>query len=412
MPNLRWLIIEMGRRLWVRASLYALAGIATAMVGIALAPLIPEDWSGRIGAASIGNVLQILASSMLAVATFSLATMVSAYAAASSATTPRVAELLIQDSSAQNALATFIGSFLFSLVGIIALNAGVYGESGRVVLFVATLVVIALIVFTLLRWIDLLSRFGRMGDAIDRAEAAATHAMRARFRHPAIGGRMRVGPAPGTASVAALKIGYVQHIDVAALERIACLGGGQIHVEVLPGAFVDPTHPLASMDFAVDENMQHAVRRAFNIGPRRSFDQDPRFGLVVLSEIASKALSPGINDPGSAIATMASLTRVLAILTEPRDEDSEILYPHVFVPQLAIDDLFEDAFSPISACGAGTLAVGLKLQKTLLTLSRLGHPAFSDAARHQSRLALARARHALALQEDMAQLENAAAPLT
>lgn len=411
MPNLRWLIIEMGRRLWVRATLYAVAGILTAVAGIVLAPLIPADWPGRMGAASIGNVLQILASSMLAVATFSLATMVSSYAAASSATTPRVAELLIQDSSAQNALATFIGSFLFSLVGIIALNAGVYGESGRVVLFVATLAVIALIVFTLLRWIDLLSRFGRMGDAIDRAEAATAHAMRARFRHPAIGGRMRVGPAPTTASVAGTRIGYVQHIDVAALERIACLGGGQIHVEVLPGAFVDPTHPLVSMDFVPDESMRNAVRGAFNIGPRRSFDQDPRFGLVVLSEIASKALSPGINDPGSAIATMASLTRVLAILAEPRDEDSEILFPHVFVPSLAIEDLFEDAFSPISACGAATVAVGVRLQKTLLTLSRLGHPAFSDAARQQSRLALARARHALPLDEDMARLEDAAAPL-
>ena len=95
MPNLRWLITELARRLWVRASIFAVAGIFTAVIGIALAPLIPAGWSGRIGADSVDNVLQILASSMLAVTTFSLATMVSAYATASSATTPRVAELLI-----------------------------------------------------------------------------------------------------------------------------------------------------------------------------------------------------------------------------------------------------------------------------------------------------------------------------
>lgn len=99
--------------------------------------------------------------------------------------------MLIQDSSAQNALATFVGSFLFSLVGIIALNAGVYGDSGRVVLFVGTIGVIAVIVITLLRWIDLLARFGRVGDAIDRVETAAVHAMRARWKHPCIGARMR-----------------------------------------------------------------------------------------------------------------------------------------------------------------------------------------------------------------------------
>lgn len=411
MSQLRWLIIELGRRLWVRATLFAVAGILTAVAGIALAPLIPADWSGRIGAASIGNVLQILASSMLAVATFSLATMVSAYAAASSATTPRVAELLIQDSSAQNALATFVGSFLFSLVGIIALNAGVYGDSGRVVLFVATVGVIGLIVFTLLRWIDLLSRFGRVGDAIDRVEAAAAHAMRARWKHPCIGGRMQVGAPPSTASVSSVRIGYIQHIDVAALERIACMGGGEIHVDALPGAFVDSTRPLAWMSFVPDEQIQEAVRDAFNVTQWRSFDQDPRFGVVVLSEIASKALSPAVNDPGTAIATLAALVRVLAILTETRDQESEIFYPHVFVPALVIEDLFNDAFSPISECGAATLAVGIRLQKTLMSLSRLGHPSFRAAARRQSQLALGRARHRLPLAEDVACLESLAAEL-
>ncbi len=409
MPShLRWLITELARRLWVRASLFAVAGILTAIAAIALAPLIPADWSGKIGAASIGNVLQILASSMLAVTTFSLATMVAAYATASSATTPRVAELLIQDSSAQNALATFVGSFLFSLVGIIALNAGVYGGSGRVVLFVGTIGVIAVIVITLLRWIDLLARFGRVGDAIDRVEAAAANAMRARWKHPCIGGRMRIGAAPSVACVVSTKIGYVQHIDVAALERIADLGGGEIHVEALPGDFVDTVEPIAWLDFAADAGTLRAVREAFNVAERRSFDQDPRFGIVVLSEIASKALSPAINDPGTAIATLASLARVLAILAEARDEDSEIFYPHVFVPPLAVEDLFNDAFSPVSESGAGTLAVGVRLQKTLLSLSRLGHPAFQAAARQQSQRALGRARHTLPLAEDVARLERVA----
>jgi uncharacterized membrane protein len=337
--------------------------------------------------------------------------MVSAYATASSATTPRVAELLIQDSSAQNALATFVGSFLFSLVGIIALNAGVYGDSGRVVLFVGTIGVIAVIVITLLRWIDLLARFGRVGDAIDRVEAAAVHAMRARWKHPCIGARMRAGPAPTVAVVSSAKIGYVQHIDVEALERVAAVAGGEIHVEALPGAFVDTARPIAWLDFTPDEAAVEAVRAAFNVGARRSFDQDPRFGLIVLSEIASKALSPAINDPGTAIATMAALVRVLAILAEPRDEDSEIFYSHVFIPALAVDELFDDAFSPISESGAGTLAVGIRLQKTLHALAALDHPEFRNAARHQSALAVARARHALSLAADVARLEQVSATI-
>ena len=50
--------------------------------------------------------------------------------------------------------------FLFSLVGIIALNMGAYGERGRVILFIVTLVVIALILITLLRWIQHLTSLG------------------------------------------------------------------------------------------------------------------------------------------------------------------------------------------------------------------------------------------------------------
>jgi uncharacterized membrane protein len=405
MTRLRWLIIDLARRLWVRSTLFALAGIVSAVAGIVLERWIPATWSVRIGAESIGNVLQIMASSMLAVATFSLATMVSAYAGASTATTPRVTELLIRDSSAQNGLATFIGSFLFSLVGILALNAGVYGEGGRIVLMLSTIAVIVVIVLTLLRWIDLLARFGRVGDAITRVEHVASSSLRALWQKPCFGARMRIDPPPYDGRVSSDHIGYVQHIDLAALERLAAEAGGEVHVAVMPGNFVDKTSALAWLSFAPDEEALHCVRGAFDIGAERSFDQDPRFGVVVLAEIAIKALSPGINDAGTAIATLSALTRVLAILAEPREEDSTIDYPHVFVPPVAVDDLFEDAFSPISESGAAILAVGIRLQKTLQTMHRLGHPAFRAAARKQSQLALKRARLALPLHEDAERLK-------
>ncbi|MEJ1268514.1 DUF2254 family protein [Pantoea ananatis] len=77
------------------------------------------------------NILNILASSMLAVTTFSLSTMVTAFGSATTHVTPRAMKLVVEDSTTQNVLATFIGSFLFSLVGIIALNMGAYGEQGR-----------------------------------------------------------------------------------------------------------------------------------------------------------------------------------------------------------------------------------------------------------------------------------------
>ena len=82
--------------------------------------------------------------------------------------------------------------------------------------------------------------------------------------------------------------------------------------------------------------------------------------------------------------------------------------PHVYIPALSIEYLFDDAFSSISEACAATLAVGIRLQKALLSLSGLGQGCFKAAARLQSRLALDRARHALPLVEDVARLERLA----
>ncbi|WPE22692.1 hypothetical protein ShzoTeo12_39090 (plasmid) [Shinella zoogloeoides] len=153
-----WLLSQLVRRIWFRATLFSILAIATALIAIVLAPFIPGDLSTRIGADAAGNILGIIASSMLTVTTFSLSTMVSAYSAATSNVTPRATKLVMEDSTTQNVLSTFVGSFLFSLVGIIALNTGAYGDQGRVVLFLVTIGVIVPIVVTLLRWIDHLAK--------------------------------------------------------------------------------------------------------------------------------------------------------------------------------------------------------------------------------------------------------------
>ena len=169
-----WLLRQFKKQIWVRATMFSLAAVATALLAAIAEPYIPYDINLTLAAGSVDNILNILAASMLAVTTFSLSIMVSAYSAAASNVTPRSTKLLLGDSVAQNTLATFIGSFLFSIVGIIGLAAGVYGDQGRVILFVATLAVLFIITATLLRWIEQLGKFGRVGDTINRVEKAAS----------------------------------------------------------------------------------------------------------------------------------------------------------------------------------------------------------------------------------------------
>lgn len=115
-----WRLLQLSRKLWMRTVLFAILAVVTALLAIVVQGVIPPSLSGMIGADAVDKLLNILASSMLAVTTFSLSVMISAYGAATSNISPRATKLLMEDSTAQQALATFVGSFVFSIVGIIA----------------------------------------------------------------------------------------------------------------------------------------------------------------------------------------------------------------------------------------------------------------------------------------------------
>ncbi|WGF89355.1 DUF2254 domain-containing protein [Marinivivus vitaminiproducens] len=405
-----WLLLKMARKLWFRAALFSLLAAVTALVAAVIAPFIPYHISATIGAEAVDNILGILASSMLTVTTFSLTTMVSAYGAATSNVTPRATTLLIEDDTAQNALSTFLGTFLYSIVGIIALSTGVYGENGRVVLFVVTIGVIAWIAITLLRWIGHLASFGQVGETTRRVEREAMRALAEWIATPNMGGRAGGGTPPGASPVYPPATGYVEHVDMNALSAAARESGGHVHLAVLPGAFVHPREAIAWLTGAADDDCRRAAQRAFTIGPNRTFGHDPRFGLIVLTEIASRALSPGINDPGTAINVLGAGTRVLVAWAEalPLVTPDRPQHPDVYVPSLATDDLFDDAFRPIARDGAAMVEVGVRLQKALAVLACYPAAEVRSAALRHSRDALARAEAALDLDGDKTVLADLA----
>ncbi|AMM18445.1 hypothetical protein AX768_29710 (plasmid) [Burkholderia sp. PAMC 28687] len=411
----QWTLRRLAKRLWFRASLFSILGVLTALLALAIKQYIPGGLSAKIGSDAVDNILGIIASSMLAVTTFSLSTMVSAYGSATSNVTPRATPLLVEDSTTQNALATFVGSFLFSLVGIIALSTGAYGEQGRVVMFTVTIGVIALIVYTLLRWIDHLARLGRLGETTDRVEHAATLALRDRLKNPNLGGESMAASAPIPSSARLIftsDIGYVQHLDMPSLASLTKADANlavqpAIYVFAVPGTFVEPSKPVAATT-NVDESNDATIAKAFTIGVRRSFDQDPRFGISVLTEIASRALSPAVNDPGTAIDVLGRGVRLLSIVAgfDEAAADREDRCKRVYVPDINIDDLFDDFFTPIARDGASLIEVGIRLQKALASLARVDDPRFNRAAKHHARLALKRAEHALPISDDKDQIQQ------
>ena len=82
MSRWQWLMSRLGKQLWVRTSAIGVMGILIAVLSAVIEPYLPWELSGEVSREAVDSLLSILASSMLAVTTFSLSIMVSAYGSA------------------------------------------------------------------------------------------------------------------------------------------------------------------------------------------------------------------------------------------------------------------------------------------------------------------------------------------
>ncbi|MGJ8673846.1 DUF2254 domain-containing protein [Rubritalea sp.] len=360
---------------------------------------------------SLETLLQVIAASMLVMATFAVGSMVSAYASASTDATPRTFPLIISDDVSQNALTAFVGAFMFSIVGLFALQNGYYERAGRFTLLLMTFGVFAVVIMTFVWWVDRIARLGRMGTTVEKVETTTAAALKRRIRSPRLGGKEVGARSSGATAIYSETIGYVQMVKMGDLQSLAEKYDVEIEVSALPGTFASPAQPLAYIESSVRdwEGFKDAFTAAFVIGRDRTFEDDPRFGLVVLSEIAGRALSPGINDSGTAIAVIGALVRLLILWAKPTDDEaSEIAFDRVAVPELHYVDMFDDAFRMIGRDGAGAVEVMVRLQKGFCAIAAVGNEGASEVAREYSRLSVERAEGAIQSSQDLAEVKEAA----
>lgn len=404
--RLLFLVKRLRERLWVRPLILSILSVAAAFVARAADDL---DIGGRvpdIASDSIETLLAITAGSMLVIATLAVASMVSAYASASSTATPRSFSLLISDDLSQNALSTFLGAFIFTFVALVALKNGFYNKTGLFVLFSMTVAVVAIVIVTFVRWVDWIARLGRIGTTVEKVESAGMEAFRRRRLDSRLGGADTGSDAVSGKPVYADTIGYVRHVNVEALQECAVSHDIRICVDAVPGVFVAPGRPLAHVESdggntsSLDADV---IRHAFDIGDSRVYDDDPRFALVALSEIASRALSPAVNDPGTAITIFGSFIRLFDTYSKPlaENEQGEVRFDRILVPEISAEDMLDDAFRAIARDGAAIVEVQVRLQKALQAIAAMPHERLAQAAREQSGAALRRAEKAITFQPDI-----------
>ncbi|WP_144606087.1 DUF2254 domain-containing protein [Algoriphagus algorifonticola] len=406
--NLRYYYSLLKEKLWFKPLLFCFISIGSAFLAhIAdnsfLDGLVPD-----IEKESIETLLNTMSASMLVIAIFAVGSMLSAFSAASSSATPRSFPLIVSDDVSQNALSIYIGSFIYSIVATVAFKNDYFGKAGHFTLFVLTLIVFAIVILTFLRWVDSISKLGRMGQTIQKVEKATKESIVERKHLPYLGANPFNGKIIGKPVYPKI-IGNITHIHMDQVDEFTKEFDVDVIINCLPGSFCTPDQPLAYFHQKHTEEIEsEKLIKCFEINPDRSFLDDPRFGLIALSEIGSRALSPGINDPGTAIAIIKSHTRLFCEwLSEKEEEkDSSVIYERVEVPPLSLSDMFEDAFRPIARDGAGTIEVMIWLQKSFSTLWNIGNQEAKDLTIHYSKIAFEGAEKAISNKHDIQLLKE------
>ena len=401
-PSTLWRKAQVySRKLWVRVLAMGLLSLVALGVTQLIEIIVPDEMAGRLSGAAADRLLDIIASAMLSATIFSMTVMVSTYRSSASQWTPRVHQLIMQDTTTQKTLAAFIGAYLYALVAIILRETSVFGDEHALVIFWLTVLVLAYVVWSLVRWVLHLQTFGSLLHTTRQVEDITKRRFRERLTTPCLGANPLRGGVPDDAwAVEADQSGYVQHIYPEGLQAVAERYEVQIYLPKAIGAFIFLHEPLfwVKGDIPKDEDRDECLslmRGHVTIEDLRSYDQDPRFGLTVMGEIASKALSPGINDPGTAIDVITRVGRILSSYSDetisPDDKQDGPELDRLWVPPLMPGDLLDDGFGSLARDGAQVFEVQHRLQATLAGLMQHPDSGLRDAAREFAEISLRRA---------------------
>ncbi|MGR3805563.1 DUF2254 domain-containing protein [Marinibacterium profundimaris] len=383
------------RRLVSRVLIIASLALVALAAAVFIGPVVPDVVVEKLGVDSLDTILNILASSMLAVTTFSLSILTGAIQFASSSVTPRTRLVLRDDTLTNAVLSNFVGAFVFALLGIILRATPFMGRSESALLFLMTVLVVLIVIGSIMRWIDHLASLGSVDASLESFETIAHRVMSDFVSRPALGGhvmdRDEILSHSGKPALVAERAGYLEQIfeDYLQVEAEEC--GVDLYIPARPGDYLLPGMPLAWIDGNTpDKAAGDRLRSGFRITSNRLFEQDPRLAVIVLTEVASRALSPGINDPQTAVDVVHRLSAVLMDCApkpgaegqeDPAGDKDRIVNTRLYMAPTEPDVFFRTSLEIIARDGADRAEVREAIEAALDRLQTYGGPVVKEAAR-------------------------------
>lgn len=280
------------------------------------------------GPGAARTVLDAVASSLITVTSLTFSLTVVTLQLASSQFSPRLLRTFMRDRFVHVTLALFLATFTFALTVLRTVRSPEDGAGAFVpqlsvtVAFLLTLAsVVALVLFlahlaTEIRVETMLRNVHDDASDTLRRVLGSTAA-------PDDGEGLPVRPTGPTWPVSARSSGFLVRVDEQAVLRAAEQADAVVTVDISPGSWLVAGTPAGtawlcagSADQAPDGGgLADQVAGALSTGPERTSEQDIGFGLRQLTDVTAKALSPGINDPTTAVHALGHTAALLCELT-------------------------------------------------------------------------------------------------
>ena len=316
--RLRKLWSDINASYWFFPGLFAFATLLLAILTVELDRRGLTGWIDQLNwlpparPEGASNMLTVIAGSMIGVASTVFSITIAAVAYASGNYGPRLLTNFMEDRGNQLSLATFIGTFVYAITvllsvrmpdeaGMLAAQDGYKGFVPQLSLLVAYLFM-AMSVTVLVYFLNHVPSSIRINAVLEGIGRRLLNAIRDNFDEPMkarVEGEVREGT-----PVFASRTGYIQVINWHELLKVARKSGSELQLAVRTGDFCHPSVAIGYWSEKPDDACDEQVRECIALGDARTPAQDLHFMIDELVEIGLRALSPGINDPFTAISAL------------------------------------------------------------------------------------------------------------
>jgi len=378
---------------WFLPSLMALGGMALALSALALDQSDKVEtenlnWIYRGGSEGARGLLSAVAGSMVTVAATAFSITIVALQLAASNFGPRLLRNFMQDTGNQVVLGTFIATFLYCLLVLPTVRGEDYDQFiPKFSVTIAIGLAIAstgVLIYFIHHASTIIQASHVIADVADELDSAIERLFPEEIGQGQSQQQQPVGEVPqdfdsNACSIRSKNTGYLQAVDNQALLKTACKHDLLLRLQARPGQFVSKGNILMQVypGKRVNQKLIDKIRSTFLLGNERTEQQDVSFPIDQLVEIALRALSPGINDPFTAIRCIDRLGTALSSLARREfpspyrfDDENDL---RIIAKPVAFEQLVDVAFTQIRHYGQSDVRVMMRLLDAIEQIASCTH---------------------------------------